>query len=181
MKVISVNIGERQTVRWKNQSYETGIFKYPVPGPVFLGELEVLHDQIVDRRFHGGIDKAVYVYGGNHYGFWKALYPDLEFTYGMFGENLTLDQLEEEKIFVGSIYSVGEALIQVTKPREPCVKLGIRFQDAGVIKQFWNTTKSGVYFKVLKTGSVEKDAAFLLVEQAKNTASVAEIYNSKKK
>jgi MOSC domain-containing protein YiiM len=82
---------------------------------------------------------------------------------------------------VGSIYSVGEALIQVTKPREPCVKLGIRFQDAGVIKQFWNTTKSGVYFKVLKTGSVEKDAAFLLVEQAKNTASVAEIYNTKKK
>lgn len=181
MKVISVNIGERQTVRWKNQRYETGIFKYPVPGPVFLGELEVLHDQIVDRRFHGGIDKAVYVYGGNHYHFWKALYPDLEFTYGMFGENLTLDQLEEKEIFVGSIYSVGEALIQVTKPREPCVKLGIRFQDAGVIKQFWNTTKSGVYFKVLKTGSVEKDAAFLLVEQAKNTASVAEIYNTKKK
>jgi MOSC domain-containing protein YiiM len=50
-----------------------------------------------------------------------------------------------------------------------------------VIKQFWNTTKSGVYFKVLKTGSVEKDAAFLLVEHAKNTASVAEIYNTKKK
>ena len=181
MKVISVNIGDKQTVKWKNLSYETGIFKYPVPGPVFLGESEVLHDQIIDRRFHGGIEKAVYAYGENHYDYWKALYPDLEFTYGMFGENLTIDHLLEEKIFVGSIYSVGNALIQVTKPREPCVKLGIRFQDAGVIKQFWNTTKSGVYFKVLKTGTVEKNAAFLLVEQAKNTASVAEIYNTKKK
>ena len=88
MKVISVNIGEKRTVTWKYKTYETGMFKYPVEDAIFLGEEDVINDHVIDRRFHGGIDKAVYAYGENHYGFWKELYPDLEFSYGMFGENL---------------------------------------------------------------------------------------------
>ncbi len=179
MRVVSVNIGEKKTVTWKHKTYETGMFKYPVDGTIFLGEEDVENDYVIDRRYHGGIDKAVYAYGENHYAFWKNLYPDLAFSYGMFGENLTVDQLNEEEIFVGNIYQLGETKIQVTKPREPCVKLGIRFQDAKVIKQFWNTTKSGVYFKVLEVGKVSKKDTLILLEEAKNTPTIAEVYNTK--
>ena len=180
MKVISVNIGEKQTVTWKHKTYETGMFKYPIDDAIFLGKEDVVNDHVIDRRYHGGVDKAVYAYGENHYAFWKNLYPDLEFSYGMFGENLTIDNLNEEEIYVGSIYQLGETIIQVTKPREPCVKLGIRFQDAKVIKQFWNTTKSGVYFKVLETGKVKKNEEFILLEDALNAPTIAEVYKSKR-
>ncbi len=181
MKVISVNIGEKRTIKWKHKVYETGIFKHPVKESIFLGEKDVENDHVIDRRYHGGIEKAVYAYGANHYAYWKDLYSNLEFSYGMFGENLTIDHLNEEEIFVSSTYQLGETTIQVTKPREPCVKLGIRFQDAKVIKQFWNTTKSGVYFKILKVGKVAKNDELILLEEAKTSPSIAEMYNKKTK
>ncbi len=180
MKVISVNIGKMKKVQWKNKTYETGIYKFPVKESIFLGKEDVVGDAVIDRNYHGGFDKAVYAYSENHYTFWKKLYPDLEFNYGMFGENLTISNLLEEEICVGSIYQLGGAKIQVTKPRQPCVKLGIRFQDAKVIKQFWNSTKSGIYFKVLETGKVAINDVLILLEEAKNTPSIAEVFLSKK-
>ena len=60
------------------------------------------------------------------------------------------------------------------------MKLGIRFNDAGIIRQFWNTTKSGVYFKVLQTGHVAKNDVFTLLKKAENTQSIAEVYAYKK-
>jgi len=180
MKVISVNIGKMKKVQWKNKTYETGIYKFPVKESIFLGKEDVVGDAVIDRNYHGGFDKAVYAYRENHYTFWKKLYPDLEFNYGMFGENLTISNLLEEEICVGSIYQLGGAKIQVTKPRQPCVKLGIRFQDAKVIKQFWNSTKSGIYFKVLETGKVAINDVLILLEEAKNTPSIAEVFLSKK-
>ena len=180
MKVISVNIGEKKTVLWKNKTYETGIYKFPVAGSIFLGEEDVDKDVVIDRKYHGGIDQAVYAYGENHYTYWQQLYPHLDFNYGMFGENLTITNLLENKLYVGDIYQLGQAKIQVSKPRQPCFKLGIRFQDINIVKQFWNTTKSGVYFKVLKTGKVAKNDALILLEKAKNTPSIAEVYESKK-
>lgn len=180
MKVISVNIGKMKKVQWKNKTYETGIYKFPVKESIFLGKEDVVGDAVIDRNYHGGFDKAVYAYSEDHYIFWKKLYPDLEFNYGMFGENLTISNLLEEEICVGSIYQLGGAKIQVTKPRQPCVKLGIRFQDAKVIKQFWNSTKSGIYFKVLETGKVAINDVLILLEEAKNTPSIAEVFLSKK-
>lgn len=180
MKVISINIGKRKSIQWKNKTYETGIFKYPVKDAIFLGKKDVVNDDVIDRKYHGGIDQAVYAYSENHYDYWKKLYPDLEFNYGMFGENLTVTDLDEELITIGSIYQLGEAKIQVTKPRQPCVKLGIRFQDATVIKQFWNSTKSGIYFKVLETGKVANKDVLILLEKANNTPSIAEVFLSKK-
>ena len=180
MKVISVNIGKKKKVTWKNKTYVTGIYKYPVEGPIFLGKEDVVNDTVIDRKYHGGIDQAVYAYGKNHYPFWKDLYPNLEFNYGMFGENLTIDNLDEENIFVGGIYQLGECKLEVSKSRQPCVKLGIRFQDSKVIKQFWNTTKCGVYFKVLVTGKVAKNDRLILLEEGKKTISIAEMYKSKR-
>ena len=68
----------------------------------------------------------------------------------------------------------------MTKPRQPCYKLGIRFNDPAVIKQFWNTSKSGIYFRILQTGKVAIDDEFKLIEKAHNSPSIAEVFRSKK-
>jgi len=181
MKVISVNIGEKKTIQWRRKMVETGIFKYPVNKPIFLGLEDVENDYVIDRRYHGGIKQAVYAYGENHYAYWKALYPNLDWNYGMFGENLTVANLDETKIHVGTIYQLGSAIIEVTKPREPCYKLGIRFNNPKIIKQFWNSTKSGIYFKILQTGNVTQNDEFHLVTEKKELPTIAEVYEAKKK
>ena len=180
MKLISTNIGESKTVVWKKKIVETGIYKYPTNSAIFLGEEDVKNDRVVDRKHHGGIDQAVYGYSAKHYEYFKSLHPELDWDFGMFGENLTFFDLEEEQILVGNIYELGECLLEVTKPRQPCYKLGIRFGTQKIVKQFWNTTKSGTYFKVLKTGFVNKGDALKLIEKSKGKATIAEVYNSKK-
>ena len=180
MKVISVNIGDKKTVEWNGKKIVTGIFKEPVQGPIFLGEEDVRNDSVVDRKYHGGIDQAVYAYSLEHYTYWKQLYPKLEWSFGMFGENLTINQLDETNIRSGNRYQLGEVLLEVTKPREPCMKLGVRFGTQKVLKQFWNSTKSGIYFKVLKTGNVNVNDALKLVHVNSSGPTIAEMYIAKR-
>lgn len=180
MKVISVNLGALKVINYKGKIVETGIFKYPVNQPVFLGTEVVKNDAIIDRKHHGGVEKAVYGYSENHYEYWKELHPNLDWDYGMLGENLTISNLEETEIFVGNTYKLGEALLEVTKPREPCYKLGIRFGTQDIVKQFWNSTKCGVYFKVLQTGNVNVGDELILVNKVENSPTIAEVYETKK-
>jgi MOSC domain-containing protein YiiM len=180
MKVMSVNIGKKKSINYKGRVIETGIFKLPVKHPIFLDIEDVENDVVVDRRYHGGIDKAVYGYSEDHYKYWKGLYPNLDWEYGMFGENLTISNLEETEIHVGSIYKLGETILEVTKPREPCMKLGLRFGTQKILKQFWNETKSGIYFKILKTGNVEIGNELTLSYNSETSPTISEVYKSKK-
>ena len=180
MKVISVNIGEKRKIQWRRKTVETGIFKAPVNEPIFLDIEDVQKDNVVDRKHHGGILQAVYAYSEGHYEYWQELYPDLEWNYGMFGENITITNLDETKIHLGSVYQLGNAKIEVTKPREPCYKLGIRFNDPKIIKQFWNSTKSGLYFKILKTGFVAENDELILIKEAILNPTIAEVYHLKR-
>jgi MOSC domain-containing protein YiiM len=75
---------------------------------------------------------------------------------------------------------LGEAIIEVTKPRQPCSKLGIRFNDPSVIKQFWNSTRSGIYFKILKTGYVGRSDEMVLLNKPIHNLTIAEVYESQR-
>ncbi len=179
MKVLSVNIGEKKTINYKGRIVETGIFKFPV-SELFLDEKDVDNDAVIDRKYHGGIDQAVYAYSENHYAYWKELYPNLDWRFGMFGENLTISNLEETEIQVGNIYKLGEVIIEVTKPREPCMKLGLVFGTQKILKQFWNSSKCGIYFKVLQTGKVTIGDTLVLMKTSENSPTIAEVYKTKK-
>lgn len=180
MKILSTNIGEKKEIDWKGKLVTTGIFKYPVPHPIFLDSETVKEDTICDRKYHGGIDQAVYAYSVKHYDFWKEKYPNIEWSHGMFGENLTLDDLEETDIHVGDTFAVGECIIEVTKPRQPCMKLGVRFNDMKIVKQFWNTSRSGVYFKILQRGYVKSGDLFEQIKSCPENPTIAEVFESKK-
>ncbi len=180
MKIIATNIGDKRKIDWKGKTVTTGIFKFPVNQPIFLDVETVKEDTICDRNYHGGIDQAVYGYSLKHYDFWKEKYPDLEWSYGMFGENLTIDDLDETKTHVGDTYKVGECIVEVTKPRQPCMKLGVRFNNMKVVKQFWNTSMSGVYFKILQTGNVRAGDMFEQIKSCPENPTIAEVFETKK-
>jgi len=181
MKVVSTNIGKKTTLLWNGKEVVTGILKKPTKSSIVLGLEDVKNDAVIDRKYHGGIDQAVYAYGEQHYKYWQDLYPDIEMKYGFFGENLTISNLDENKVYVGAIYELGTAIVQVTKPRQPCMKLGIVFGTQKVLKQFWNVPKCGLYFKIIKEGSVGKGAVLKLIEQAEERKSIAEVYVEKRK
>ena len=180
MRVVSVNIGELTEVQWRKRTIKTGIFKYPVDHPVFLDIENVRGDAIENRIHHGGIDQAVYAYGEQHYDYWKERYPQQEWNYGMFGENLTITDLDESEIRVGTIYQLGETQIQATKPRQPCMKLGIRFNDQKIVKDFWHSNKSGIYFRVLKTGWVAVGDEMIRLNKNSVNPTIAEVYSAKR-
>jgi len=177
MKVVSTNIGDPVAVEWKGQTIETGIYKYPVDYPIFLGAEDVLNDNVINRRYHGGIDKACYLYSADHYPFWQEKYPDVKLEWGMFGENLTVAGLDESAIRIGNTYQIGTAVVQVTQPRQPCFKLGIRFRDQKVVEDFWSLSYPGIYIRVLENGFVRAGDSLILLESNPDSLTVAETFS----
>ena len=177
MKVCSVNIGERKKIEWKFKTIETGIFKYAVDNAIFLDVEDVENDHVVDRKHHGGNDKAVYMYSKSNYAYFEKLYPEINLYHGIFGENITIDKLSEEEVFIGDIFKIGDAIIQVSQPRFPCFKLGIVFNNQEIVKQFLNAPYCGFYFRILKQGTVKKGDEMMLIENAKNSMTVADVYS----
>ena len=176
MKILSVNIGHERTIQWKNETYTTGIFKEPVDESIFLDNRGVKSDHINNLKVHGGLDKACYGYGENHYDYWKNLYPELNWTYGMFGENLTISSVDESKILIGDIYKVGDAIVQVSQPRQPCNKFAAKFGSTGLIKQFIDYEHPGIYFRVIQSGKVEVGDEFSLDLRNSKALSVQQIF-----
>lgn len=175
MKIISTNIGETKTIQWNGKEVSTGIFKYSVDEPIILGAEDVEKDNVIDRRYHGGIDKACYLYSADHYKYWQKLYPDIEMPWGMFGENLTVEGLHEAEVNIGNIYKIGETLVQVTQPRQPCFKLEFRFHDKEIVRKFVDSGFSGVYVRVLEKGEIYAGDKMELVEE-KDALSIQKVY-----
>jgi MOSC domain-containing protein YiiM len=177
MQVLSTNIAEPVTIEWRGQIVQTGIYKNPVKTSIFLGAEDVANDHVIDRRYHGGTDKACYLYSADHYPFWKDKYPNLEWKHGMFGENLTVSGLDESLIRIGDCYRIGEAIIQVSQPRQPCFKLGLRFNNLAIVDDFWNAPYPGVYVRVLQPGAVRNGDELILIEQNPGSFSIAEVFS----
>ncbi|MEW7291849.1 MOSC domain-containing protein [Aquimarina sp. 2304DJ70-9] len=175
MKVIATNIAETKIISWRGKEVKTGIYKYPVSKPIYLDKEDVEGDHVIDRRYHGGVDKACYLYAADHYSYWKEKYPDLDWQHGMFGENLTVDGFDEYNIKIGSIYKLGEAVVQISRPRQPCYKLGVRFEDQKIIKQFIDSLFSGVYVRVLTPGFVTTNDEFVIEEEHSTGITIAEL------
>ena len=162
---------------WNGKEETTGIFKKPTNQPIYLTKNDVMSDEISNRLNHGGYYKACYVFASEQYPYWKNLYPDLDWSWGMFGENLTLTGFDEREVLLGDIYQVGEATVQVSQYREPCYKLGYKFGDQKVIKQFIEHGFGGTYFSILEEGYVNVDDEFTLIEHPETSLTVAELFH----
>nr|WP_319997419.1 MOSC domain-containing protein [uncultured Draconibacterium sp.] len=175
MKIISTNIAEARIIEWKGKEVPTGLYKFGVEQGIFLGKEDVEHDNVMDRRYHGGVDKACYLYSADHYQYWQNLYPELEMPYGMFGENLTVEGLHEKEINIGDTYKIGEAVVQVTQPRQPCFKLQFRFNNNNIVRQFVDSGFSGIYVRILKNDHVNPGDSIHLIDK-KQSLSIHEVY-----
>ncbi|HZU28672.1 MAG TPA: MOSC domain-containing protein [Bryobacteraceae bacterium] len=155
MKVVSVNVSLPKRIEVNGGTVLTSIFKSPVADRVAVRAHNIDGDRQADLTVHGGPNKAVYAYAQEHYSFWRGELPDRDdFAPGMFGENLTTAGLDEAGVNIGDRYRVGSAVLQVTQPRMPCYKLGIRFNRADMVKRFWASGRPGIYFSIVEEGEL---------------------------
>jgi MOSC domain-containing protein YiiM len=175
MRIISVNVGLPREVRWKGATVQTGIFKEPVSVPVMIERLNLAGDGQADLTVHGGLAKAVYGYPSEHYPYWRQELPDVSFTWGKFGENLTTEGLQEDTLCIGDCLRIGSAILTVTQPRLPCYKLALKFGRDDIIKRFLMSGRSGFYFSVLEAGEVSVESKIEILSRDPSRVSVADI------
>jgi MOSC domain-containing protein YiiM len=179
MKVISVNIAKKTIFIVDGKEEESGIKKKPVLGSIYLDKETARGDVVSDRGYHGGNDKTVYGYSHQHYHYWKTKYDLNLYEHWKFGGNITFDELDEKQVKVGNKYSCGDVVIQATEPRYPCFKLGLVFDSNTIVKEFRKSHRCGVYFRVLKCGDIVAGDEFVLMEEAQDNPSIAEIFGGK--
>lgn len=170
MQLLSIQVGKPKTIA---TDWTTSIFKHPVSGPVQLNILNLEGDQQSDLNVHGGIDKAINVYPFEHYRYWnqRARFSfrkriDLpQNYYGAFGENFTTRGFTEEQVCIGDTFRIGNAIVQISQPRQPCWKLARKFNQKKLPIWVQQTGKTGWYFRVIQEGTVEAGNSFQLIEQ----------------
>ena len=175
MKVLSINVARPRIIISKGRRISTGIFKQPVEGPVMLRRLNLDGDRQADLSVHGGPAKAVYAYPSEHYPLWQKELPDMDLPYGMFGENFTTEGLNEDNTNIGDRFRIGEAVVMVTQPREPCFKLAAKFGRDDIIKNFLESGRSGFYLAVVEEGMVESGQTIERIYRDENGVTVGDM------
>ncbi len=159
MEIAAICVGPAKKIPWRGEAVSTAIFKAPVESAV-IDTLGLAGDEQADLTVHGGPDKAVYAYPADHYPWWKEQLPGTDLPYGAFGENLTIAGFDDAAACIGDVYRAGTARLMAIQPRLPCSKLGLRFNDPGMVKRFAQSLRLGVYFRVVEPGRVRRGDAF---------------------
>jgi MOSC domain-containing protein YiiM len=161
----STTIGEKETANLMEREWTSAIFKVPVLGPVWVGTTHLTGDSQADLEHHGGLEKAVFAYPVTNYTYWQKELGFSGISSGGMGENFLMENATEEMISIGDTFQIGEAVVQVSQPRQPCWKPARRFKIKNLALLIQNTGRTGWYFRVLKEGFVEEGQIFTLLER----------------
>lgn len=169
-KILSINVGRSKPLEVGGVNpglvVESGIIKRTVsneaePMSVEVRKSGVLGDEQADLSVHGGLDKAVYLYPSEHYGWWEskraeagAVDAQAPLPFGALGENLTTSGLTEANLWIGDHLMIGEVELMVEAPRNPCFKLNAVMGYRLAVKHMLLSGRAGVYLSVLKTGVI---------------------------
>lgn len=168
-KIISVFTG-RVEQRWDGRA-PSAIGKQPTNAVLQLEENGFVEDNQADLKVHGGPEKAVHHYAAEHMKYWSEIFPNNagQFVPGCFGENISTFGLNEQNLCLGDILTMGTALVQVCQGRQPCWKLNAHTGIAEMAAAFQRLGKTGWYYRVLQTGTVQTGNVMKLVERVAPT------------
>jgi MOSC domain-containing protein YiiM len=152
-RVVSVNVGLPREIEWLGRRATTSIWKEPVEGRVEVAGVNLAGDDQADRNFHGGPDKAVYAYAREDSSWWEDVLG-IDVSDGMFGENLTTEGVDVSGAVIGERWRIGTVEFEVCQPRQPCSKLGIRFENPKMVKMFAQSSRPGAYLRIIQEGEI---------------------------
>jgi MOSC domain-containing protein YiiM len=157
-RILSIHTGRVQTLGGDSDAAEpwtSAIRKARVSGIVQVQQTGIVGDQRADLVHHGGPDKAILAYTAEHYDKWNTEFPGKTFDAGGFGENLTVADLDESQCCIGDTFRVGDCVIEISQPRQPCWKLSRRWDLPRLAVLVQQNGRTGWYLPVLKAGQIE--------------------------
>ncbi len=176
MKILSINISEPKKIVFNNKELVSSIYKKPVNGEIEVTENGIIGDKQADLSVHGGYDKAVYGYSYAHYKTWsEEMGQDYSSEYGLVGENLTIDNFDEKKLFIGDEITISNCMLKITQPRTPCYKLGIKMNERKFPQLFSQSGYVGAYMKVVRPGKISEGDEVVITRQEKNSMTIYQI------
>lgn len=149
------------------------MFKNATDAYVWLGGTGIEGDEVADKKSHGGPEKAIFAYPFKHYESWRKEPELTTIGTGSMGENLSLAEADEFTVCIGDVYQFGEAVIQVSQPRQPCWKPARRFQLIDFALRIQKSGRTGWYFRVLQEGKISSEMDLELLKRPYPEWSIA--------
>jgi MOSC domain-containing protein YiiM len=177
-RVLAVNVARARSFMVGERKFRSAILKSPIDGRVVLRRLGFDGDQQADRRFHGGPEKALYLYDAGAYDFWRKALRSAELPPGTFGENLTVEGFQhglEQELHAGDVLAIGAAKVQLTSPRQPCWKLETRMGLPGFAKAFLESGRLGSYARVLEEGELGAGDEVRVEDRSASSATLQDL------
>jgi MOSC domain-containing protein YiiM len=175
--LLTISVGQPRVIGQRgSEQVRSGIDKRPIEGSVKVGPMGVAGDGQEDLINHGGVDKAVYAYDRGDYTFWEGQLGR-KLPPGTFGENLTVEGLPSDLVRVGDRYRIGTTLFEVTQPRVPCYKLGMKMGDPHFVAAFAKALRVGFYLRVIEAGQIAAGDTIATEHRADTTLSIADMMN----
>jgi ferredoxin-NADP reductase/MOSC domain-containing protein YiiM len=172
--LVSVNVGMPKDVPWQGKTVHTGVWKHPVHGPAMVRRLNIDGDGQGDLNGHGGEQRAVLVYQTTSYQYWARHFGRDDLSYGMFGENLTVDGMGDDQVCIGDRYRIGDAEFEVTQPRVTCYRVGLRLGEPQLPALLVSHHRPGFYMRVIAEGRVQAGDAIVKTRTGPHALSVAD-------
>lgn len=174
-RLLSLNVGRPRDIAWQGKTVHTAVWKAPVQGPRVVRRLNIDGDGQGDLVGHGGEHRAVLVYQIDSYRYWQSELGRNDFTYGQFGENLTVDGLADTEVCIGDRFRIGDAVFEVTQPRVTCYRVGIRMNNPEMPALLVSHHRPGFYFRVIEEGEIGAGDQIVKVADGPEQMTVAEI------
>lgn len=166
IKVQNIYYGKTKHYKTKEKEFDSAYIKNNSLETAFLSTLGLEEDFQEDKRYHGGVDKALLICSTNHFKTYKEQF-NKEVDPFIFSANIFVNDIDESNVFVGDIYTLGEAVVQVTQPRQPCWKIGAIF-DKEINRFIKQTYSNGWYIKVLQEGNISVGDTLVLTNRNSN-------------
>ena len=168
--LLSLNVARAAPVPINGRKVLTAIGKRAVEGERAVLPLGVEGDEQADLSVHGGLGKAVYAYPSEHYPFWQTVRAqaqvalwDEALPFGAMGENLTLQGVAENELWIGDVLRFPGCQLAVSEPRFPCFKFNAAMGFNQAVKMMASSAWCGFYLSVRSPGTLRAGQAFELV------------------
>ena len=174
--LLAIQTGQVRPLMVGGRKLVSAIGKTTVSGSIAVGMLGLAGDEQADLSVHGGLSKAVYALPSEHLTWWQAQRQKQGATMfeedlppGYLGENLSLQGLLEQDLFIGDHLDFGSVVLRVTQPREPCGKFNAVMGYALATKDMVQSGRCGFYLAVEQTGFLQAGATCQVLAGPRST------------
>ena len=173
--LVSINVGKPREFEYKGRTAISAIWKLPVDGRVAAKGINLEGDDQADREAHGGFDKAIYAYAMEDLQWWeKKIEQDI--ANGQFGENLTTQGIDVNHALLGEHWQIGSTILEVSEPRIPCWRFGVRMNDKTFPKIFTKALRPGAYLRIIQEGDVGTGDEIKVIQKPKHDLTIKDVF-----